>query len=132
MELLIRPAPRLRLVAALALAAAIAFLLVGGQKPIAVGLFVPPWDKVAHLVTYAGLTVLFVVAADAARRPWRAVAFIAVLGAIDEFAQSFAPGRVADAADWITDVAAAVLTVLVIGALRRRSDRRRAAALAGT
>ena len=42
-----------RIAAALMVAASAAVLYVGGAQPVAVGLFPAPWDKLAHLLTFA-------------------------------------------------------------------------------
>jgi hypothetical protein len=42
-----------RILAALTVAMSAAVLYVGGAQPVAVGLFPAPWDKLAHLLTFA-------------------------------------------------------------------------------
>jgi hypothetical protein len=122
---LLRPSRPLRIAAGLTLAVAIVSLLVGGNQSAAVGLLRPPWDKVAHLVAYAGFATLFIVATAGIAPTWVAILFIALLGAVDETVQSYVPGRSADLLDWLTDVTAAVLVVAVIALSRRYVDHRR-------
>lgn len=75
-------------------------------------------DKLIHGLAYGGLAALLFVGlrAPASQRALQIVALIAVLGAIDEFIQSFMPHRDADILDWTADVlgAAAVCAVLAL------------------
>ena len=94
-------------------AALITFLIAGlclfflGAQPIAVGLFEPPWDKLAHVVTFA----LIGCAAGAASgsQGWLRVAFCVagafILGLADELHQVYLPGRSASWADLLADAA---------------------------
>lgn len=70
--------------------------------PVSVGL---GFDKLAHLAEYAVLGFLL---AYGQARAGIAVAWAVLMGAsagaLDEFYQSFVPGRMADPADWIADV----------------------------
>jgi VanZ family protein len=71
---------------------------------------IPGLDKVAHAVVYAVLGFL-AVRALATDRAWRALAWAAAIGllwgALDEGAQTAAPGRTAEAADLVADVVGA-------------------------
>ena len=78
-------------------------------------------DKDGHAVLYAGLACLLVRALSGAR--WSrvtggasaiAVGLAAAYGMTDEFHQWFVPGRTADPADWVADVAGAAIGVGVI------------------
>lgn len=77
-------------------------------------------DKLVHIVCFGGLAfwVAFGMAHPVCQ--WRKglnglwlwvlpVAFVAVYGAIDEFHQSFTPGRSCSALDWCADVVGACL-----------------------
>lgn len=81
-------------------------------------------DKIAHLVAYALLALLFWRFAETFRRPlsgrfvWIAAGVIAVYAAIDEWLQPFV-GRNGDVIDWLYDVVGAVV-VLGLLELRRR------------
>jgi len=81
-----------------------------GAKPMAVGLFPPPWDKLAHAVTFGTLAVLWS-GVFRARRPWLTLAIVALIAAADEIHQLWLPGRSADVADFLADMAAAGLVV---------------------
>jgi len=98
-----------------AICLAIIVVLVGnrfylGAQPIAVGLFPPPWDKLAHALTFGTLAALWC-GVFRARRPWVALAIVAVIAAGDEVHQIWLPGRSADLADFLADMAAAGLVV---------------------
>jgi VanZ family protein len=83
------------------------------------------WDKLAHLLVYAGLGVLFLVPLAEARlsRVTVRAAAIAVLcsvlyGAFDEVHQSFTPGRSPDVRDLFADALGAALGVAAVWLLR--------------
>jgi VanZ family protein len=108
----------------LALAAMMTFQLFQvGSQPVAAGLIPEPWDKLAHFATYSVITGLAWVG-TAGRMPLAVIAAIVAVGAFDELHQGSIPGRVADAADFLVDVCAAVSTgaVMLLHDSRRRSD----------
>lgn len=76
------------------------------------------FDKVIHLCVFAGLGLLLTKGFDrpawGGRRlaPWIAFALAAGFGALDEWHQSFVPGRDASAADWVADAVGASLGAL--------------------
>lgn len=92
------------------------------------------WDKLAHLMVYAGLGVLFLIPLADARlsRVTVKAAAIAVLlsvlyGVFDEVHQSFTPGRSPDVRDLFADALGAALGVafmLLVGAIAARWRRR--------
>ncbi len=107
--LLQNPAPgfllTVRLVAGMAVVLSIAGLLIMGRQPVAVGLFTPPWDKVAHLVVFAMIGAAAGIASGArgrARISW-CVLIAIVVGAIDEIHQHYLPGRAASWSDLLAD-----------------------------
>lgn len=68
---------------------------------------IPASDKVMHVVGYAGLALLFALSL-ARRRPTvgkiLVVAVVLVVyGALDEWTQSFVPGRQSEFLDWCAD-----------------------------
>lgn len=75
-----------------------------------------------HGSAYASLAFLLFTGAagGAARRALGTVATVALMGAADEYVQSFFPYRHADVRDWAVDCTAALLTVLVLATLLRR------------
>lgn len=92
------------------LAAVLVFqLFYLGAQPAAAGLFQPPWDAVAHFLFYSALTALLWTA-GAGRMPLVVFAAVVVVGGLDELHQASVPGRVADAADFLVDVGAAIFT----------------------
>ncbi len=84
-----------------------------GAKPIAVGLFVAPWDKVAHFTVFSLITALLSFGSRQ-RIPITIVLAVALIGGLDEIHQSILPGREADVWDFLTDVAAAVCTTYLL------------------
>lgn len=95
-----------------------------GAKPFAAGLFEPPWDAVAHFLSYSALTALLWTAA-AGRMPLAVLLTVVIIGGLDELHQGSVPGRVADAADFLVDVSAATFTcalMLLLDALRKPEE----------
>ena len=110
------------------IALSIAIAVVGllfylGSKPIAVGLFLPPWDKLAHLVVFSAVTALLWIALGG-RLPLSIIGLMACIGALDEWHQAGLPGRSADYSDWLTDVAAAALVIFVLHVWRKQKAPR--------
>lgn len=96
-------------------------LLILGRAPGAGNLFVPPWDKVAHLVVFGGLAFLMV----SGFRGFRlALCFslVALAGMADEAHQLFIPGRHADWGDLWADFIAAGAGVLLTRAIWQQRD----------
>ncbi len=80
-------------------------------------------DKFLHLIAYTVLGLLFLRAFHGgvpAGLRWLptvlAVAATAVYGGLDEFHQGFVGGRVREAADFVADLAGALLAVVVLAA----------------
>jgi VanZ family protein len=98
--------------------AALAILMVFslfyiGSKPVAVGLFPTPWDKVAHGLFFSVLaTMSWIVAGN--RKPWLIAIAVVVVGGLDELHQISLPGRSADWADFFADVVAGVGMVCML------------------
>jgi hypothetical protein len=90
-----------------------------GAKPVAVGLFPEPLDKVAHFSTY-GLIAAFLWLSFFRRHPWRVIALVTAVGAADEFHQIFLPGRSAGLDDLAADFLAAVTVVSLLAYVDRR------------
>jgi VanZ family protein len=66
------------------------------------------WDKLLHVIEYAGLAALVVRALVRERVAWRRALVVAALvasayGASDEYHQAFVPGRDATPRDWAAD-----------------------------
>lgn len=122
---LLLPHPRFR---QLCLAAAIVMYLtivITGNIPGAradIGHYAP--GPVLHSIAYAILAALWFLGSqgNGKTRAWKAVLAVAVMGAADEYIQSFFPYRGADIRDWAVDVLAALgagglLAVFVPGAV---------------
>lgn len=85
-------------------------LFWGGRQPIAVGLFPPPYDLLAHLTAYSVLSLLIWLAMGG-RWPWLVVATVGLVALLDELQQTVLPGRNPDFLDGTMDIIAAVLVV---------------------
>ena len=96
----------------------IASLFWLGTKPVAVGLFPPPLDKVAHFATF-GLIAAMLWLSVLRGRPWLVIGLVSLVGAADEIHQIFLPGRSAGFDDWAADIlSAVVITALLVYAGR--------------
>jgi VanZ family protein len=91
-------------------------------------------DKIAHFIAYGALSLAL--SLWFSRKQWRAqpwgiavavVAIASLYGAVDEFHQSFVPGRDMSAWDWLADVIGAGIGtgILVIAFAATRSAKRR-------
>jgi VanZ family protein len=95
----------------LAVAAFIVFeLFYAGARPLAAGLIVEPWDKLAHFTVYAGIAALLWAGAPA-RTAFAIAAVVIAIGALDELHQAGLPGRSADALDFLADTCAVAITL---------------------
>ena len=90
-----------------------------GSKPIAVGLFPGPLDKVAHFATF-GLMAALLWLSSQRSYPLLVIAIVSAIGAADEFQQRFLPGRSASLEDLGADIFAAVVIVTLLEYSRRR------------
>jgi VanZ family protein len=74
---------------------------------------------VLHSFGYSALTFLLFTGCQGvpAQRALKAVAGVALLGAIDEFVQSFFPYRHGSFNDWLVDMAAAIIAATVMWTL---------------
>lgn len=106
----------MRRIALLGMIAFVVGLFVGGAQPVAVGLFKPPWDKLAHVVAFGSFAVLV----ELALRPRVAVliGLPMLVSALDEIHQIWLPGRSAGLDDWL---AGGVGVLLVFVLLRHTS-----------
>lgn len=81
-------------------------------------------DKIVHVLMYGPLGFLALRAGWEPRAPWRGVLVllgVLLFAAVDEWHQSFIPGRAADAADWVADaIGAAVGSAIAAAGLLRR------------
>lgn len=66
-------------------------VFIGGAHPQAGSLFMPPWDKVAHVGLYFALFLLL--HAGYSRNTWRIALFVILIGIADEIHQIGLPAR---------------------------------------
>jgi VanZ family protein len=93
---------------------------------------VPNSDKIYHMCEYGLLGVLVGRALRHSVAPYSAlaasmmtVALVMLIGATDEYYQSFVPGRECDFFDWLTDTTAGVLSQVLLWQLWSRFGRDR-------
>ena len=93
---------------------------------------IPHFDKVIHFCWFTiggvilGAAVLTIprLRANRMARLILPMVMLSLLGALDEFRQSFTPGRTGnDTGDWLADTLGGVAGVLVVNAARRRIMR---------
>jgi VanZ family protein len=93
---------------------------------VAVGLFPAPWDKLAHLLTFAVVGMAAGVAGGV--RGWRmalyCLAGALLVGGMDEIHQIFLPGRSASWGDLAADAAGGLLGAAALAVLHRFAGRR--------
>ena len=88
-------------------------LFWGGSQPFAVGLFPAPYDKLAHSLYFATLSLLLWFGTGGR---WPVLLFVAVsaIGGLDELYQATLPGRQAGLSDFLTDTVAAAAMITTI------------------
>lgn len=81
-------------------------LFILGQQPIAINLIPSPWDKLAHICTYALLAYCIGRASGQYGRSQMAIAILGglLIGALDEWHQGYLPGRKSQWYDLVADV----------------------------
>jgi VanZ family protein len=89
----------------------LAGIFIGGRQPGAGTLFNAPWDKVVHLGTYAVMAILIGLAFPKMRLPIVLLLTVSI-GAFDEIAQLYIPGRSADIGDYAADSLGCLLAIL--------------------
>ncbi len=118
----------------------LAIFIGSGQKHLPGPEGIPYFDKLAHFGAFGLLATLWMRALATGGRPLVraglfAVAITSIYGAVDEYHQSFTPGRDVEFADWLADTAGATMAVVLYAAwpayrqlldqpLRRRGRRR--------
>jgi VanZ family protein len=116
--------PRRRLLCLTAAVLMYLTIITTGNIPGAradIGAYAP--GAVLHSIAYAVLAALWFVGSrgTAFARACKAVLAIAVMGAGDEFVQSFFPYRGASVRDWAVDVSAAIVISSVLALLASRA-----------
>jgi hypothetical protein len=85
-------------------------IFIGGRQPGAGTLFNAPWDKAVHLGTYAIMALLIGLAIPKMRLPIVLLLTVSI-GACDEIAQLYIPGRSADIGDYAADGIGCLLAI---------------------
>jgi len=84
---------------------------------------IEPWEKITHIVAYAVLAYVGVLAFPQLRQTMMLAVMLPILGVAVEFCQLIVPGRQADIDDAIANtigVALVLVPLFVLRALRRR------------
>lgn len=107
----------------------VVLIAIGTSWPrIQVGSDTLPTDKIVHFTMYGVLAALVLRATMTWQRPRTFVAVVlglVLLGAVDEWHQSFIPGRSMSFADWIADSAGALLGATAVRVLSFLAPTRR-------
>lgn len=107
----------------LAFWAAIAITFVVATLPKPIELPGQPSDKIQHILAFAFLAALGA-AAYARTTAWKLIAALAVFGGLIELTQMVpALHRDAEVLDWIADIAAVIVVLLVVRAWQRFAGR---------
>lgn len=115
-----------RTITAIAFVLILAAIFIGGAMPGAGELFTAPWDKVAHFIVFAAITLLAGLSFPSLPLPL-IFAIAVALGAADEFHQTFLDGRQAGLDDLLADALGALLALFLLASLRKfgiRLDQR--------
>lgn len=101
-------------------------MLLGTHLPARNVPATPYSDKTLHFVAYAGLAFLLSWTWTTRRRflwcgPLFALAVAAGYGGLDEFTQTFIPGRYGDVVDWYYDTAGAAMGIVGFWIIERSS-----------
>lgn len=103
----------------ISLSALIFMIFVGGTKPVAVGLFPPPLDKIVHSLAYGLMLLLARLAYPKTALP---ILFLAIvmIGTLDEIHQIYLPGRSAGLDDLAADTAGCLIICVILKLLSYR------------
>lgn len=105
-----------RLLAGASVVLGFAGLHVLGAQAFAVGLFMSPWDKMAHVISFGLIGAAFGLASGTLgrRRTVWCIAGAVIAGALDEWHQAYLPGRNASWMDLLADAAGGVLAAALL------------------
>ncbi len=104
-------AGRGRLISIIAAALLIISLFI--SAPSTGGIFIPPWDKLAHFAFYGAIAFLLAMGLGRSRLV-SALLLTCLVGIADEAYQAILPERQADVMDLLTDFTAAVIVILFV------------------
>ncbi len=104
-------ANRKRLINIVTAAILVIFLFI--SAPSTGGIFIPPWDKLAHLTFYGAVAFLLTKGLGHSRL-FSVLLLTCLVGIADETYQAILPGRQADVMDLLTDFIAAAIVILTV------------------
>ena len=109
----------IRLAAGVTLFAIGAGLYGLGAQQFAVGLFLPPWDKLAHALTFmvVGFTAGLATGSRGKQLVIHCVIGATAIGAMDEWHQVYLAGRSAGWDDLVADAAGGLLGAALLGGM---------------
>jgi hypothetical protein len=84
-----------------------------GSQPVAVGIFQHPYDKLAHFAVFSLITLLLGLGFFK-RRKWLLFFVVSSIAFMDEFTQSWLPGRHSSSVDFMMDLLAVIVTVILL------------------
>lgn len=111
---------RIRVTASVLFVLMMFFIYWFAEQPIAVGLVPPPLDKVVHAFMGAGMAFMLWLVLDC-KIPWLNIGLVALLSGLEEWHQSFLPGRVPDFYDFLAATGAAFFCVVLLRYWNRKT-----------
>jgi len=91
------------------------------EQSIAVGLISSPYDKIAH-ATFGGGVAFILWLIFKGGFSWANIGIVALLSGLEEWHQSFLPGRVPDFYDFLAATVAAFLCVIWLRFMRKKTS----------
>jgi VanZ family protein len=90
-----------------------ALIFVASSQSKLAGPSLPGIDKVTHFLVYGLLATYVIRLGPSLRGAWCSLAIVSVYGLLDEWHQSFTPGRSVEIADWVADTLGAAVAILL-------------------
>lgn len=109
----------LKTLARIGLVILILMIFIVGAQPVAVNLFMPPWDKVVHSFTYGLILILAYLAFPKTRLIYLFLVVLC-LGALDEIHQLYLIGRSPGLDDLLADFIGILIAYFIIKVLGKR------------
>lgn len=104
---------KIRIIAVVLLVFVLLFLYWFSEQFIAVGLISAPYDKIAH-AAFGGSVAFFLWEILKGHFIWMNLGIVTLLSGLEEWHQSFLPGRVPDFYDFLAATGAACLCLILL------------------
>jgi len=88
-------------------------IFVASSQSKLAGPSLPGIDKVTHFLVYGLLATFVVRLGQKPKSAWIALGLVSIYGLLDEWHQSFTPGRSVEFADWVADTLGAALAIVL-------------------